>query len=140
MGICPTCGHEINEHDQFCTNCGAPVNGNTDKRNLERIYKNNKGIEVAAEILLGITNSAILLIAIIYFTIILVLHGGFITGFIIFIFILIPEIWIFPMTVHAFHSIDKKKKIGVIFKIFMLLFANFVAGILLLCRDERYLK
>ncbi len=58
---------------------------------------------------------------------------------IIFGILLVPLIWLIPMTIKIFKRRTSIEKLSMFFKIGVLLLGNFLAGVLLICDDEAWL-
>lgn len=55
---------------------------------------------------------------------------------VVFGLLLIPLLWLIPMTVKIFKRRTEVRKLSTFFKISVLLLGNFLAGVLLICDDE----
>ena len=51
-------------------------------------------------------------------------------------FAIIPLIWCIPMTVSYFNKVKNGEPVSLVFNVFVLLFVNTIAGILMLCDNE----
>ena len=111
MPFCQKCGHELQEGENVCPSCGAPVGS-------QAPLKATPAPQV------GLT------------TIELVAFVFMIIGTIAMAFAIIPLLWCIPMTIHVKKAMDDHQKIGVGFKVCTLLFVSLIGGILLLVRDE----
>lgn len=122
MRYCPNCGTEVNEDSKFCPKCGSSlelntVNGSTVNMNstinLEASKTSKKrtfysdGVKTAIKIFMILSCVAI--------------------GW-----ALIPLLWMIPMTVIVFKSLDNDEEINVALGIVILIFQSLIAGILIL--------
>lgn len=114
MPYCTKCGAEMKEEDAFCPSCGCP-----------------KGAGTAVAAAPASKEEGLTAIETVAFVFMIL---GTVFAAMVF---LIPLAWCIPMTIHAKKAMDEKRKIDVGFKVCTLLFVSIVAGILLLCRDEK---
>lgn len=108
MRYCSKCGAELNPDSAYCHNCGCPVGGYAQSHATVA----NSGLKTVVKVLMIIS---------------CVLKA----------FLVIPLFWSIPMTVVYWNSVNNRVPIGVGFKICTLLFVSLIAGILMLCDDER---
>lgn len=112
MKYCTHCGTQLDDAAVFCACCGAAVENADSSENKRSDSETDDTINVIAEVFMVLGCVAI--------------------GWCI-----IPLIWCIPMTVSLFRKVKSGRRIGVGFKVCTLLFVSLVAGIVLLCRDER---
>ncbi len=111
MKFCTHCGAQLDDAAVVCPNCGCATD--------EFVAANN----AQAAILQDSTLNTVIKVFMVL--------GCIATGW-----CLIPLAWTIPMTVHFFNSAKSGRRVGVGFKVCVLLFVNLIAGICLLCRDE----
>lgn len=112
MKYCTHCGTEMMDEAVHCSNCGFCSDSSYELNVSKNISDNNiSGLKTAAKIfmLMSCVTVGILLI---------------------------PLIWIIPMTVSYFNLVNNNKPISIEFKICTLLFVNVIAGILMLCDND----
>lgn len=112
MKYCSNCGSEVEEDAAFCQSCGKKV-GIKNSANVAPQTQESSDT-------LGLVAFVFMILACIYM------------GFALF-----PLIWCIPMTVYLNGKLKSGEPIGVGFKICTLLFVSLIAGILLLCRQEK---
>ncbi len=106
MKFCQKCGKEIVDEAVICPGCGCAVA--EEKKN--EVYGND-GLAIAAKIFLII--------------------GCLAQGW-----LLIPLIWMLPITISIFGRMKRGESVGAGLKVCALLFVNLIGGILLLCRSD----
>lgn len=107
MKFCRYCGSQVRDEAVFCPNCGCATKENTSHEEKK---------------------SALQTVAMI-FMILGCVAGGF---------MLIPLCWCIPMTVIYANSLNgTRSPVGLGFKICTLIFVSLVAGILMLCDDDK---
>lgn len=111
MKYCSYCGAELMDEAVVCPKCGCPVDGQSNNRKVQDDPDNISGLKIAAKIFMIIST---------------VCYG----------FLIVPLIWLIPMTVSYCDKIKNHEHVGLSFKICTLLFANQIAGILMLCDNE----
>ena len=107
MKYCSNCGSEVGEDATFCASCGAKIKTNQ--------TQDNQSYDT-----LGLVAFVFMILACVYM------------GFALF-----PLIWCIPMTIYVHNKLKAGEPISIGFKICTLLFVSLIAGILLLCRQER---
>ena len=113
MKYCQSCGNKADDDATFCQNCGASLGE-------QEFVRENKTSSQNSNDTLGLVAFVFMVLGCIYM------------GFALF-----PLIWCIPMTIYANNKIRSGEPIGVGFKVCTLLFVSLVAGILLLCRQEK---
>ncbi len=119
--FCKNCGHQLEENSSFCSACGTRVDNVQQVTTTNPTYSTNQPSKSTSN-----TADTLGTIAKILMIISTVLTG----------FYLIPLCWMLPMTIILCNKLKNNEPIGLGFKICILLFANTIAGILLLCRKE----
>ena len=115
--FCSNCGNSVQETAMnFCPGCGAQVSEKSGKYcAMCGKTLNSKGYQsgflTAAQVLMVLTCVLVC-------------------------WTLIPLAWLIPMTWKLFDRQNSSKRLSVGFKVCVLLFANTIAGILLLCDNE----
>jgi len=158
MKYCTHCGEQIDDDAVICPHCGCKAEGEATETAQPAPTKSNRGVTVAAEVFMVLTLVSTLICATVS-TILAIVCGvtntaiidasavingtelGAVTACLI-VFItfavtcFVPLAWVIPMTVHVFRANKIGAPIGTGFKVCTLIFVNFIAGILLLCRRE----
>ena len=114
MKYCDSCGNKLDDDAAFCQNCGKKVN-NANTNNQVFVNQTTEQTDT-----LGMIAFIFMIIACVYM------------GFALF-----PLIWCIPMTIYLNSKLKAGEPIGIGFKICTLLFVSLIAGILLLCRQEK---
>lgn len=109
MKYCVHCGNELYDEAVICPKCGCKA---------PNLKKEAKKDESDSKLLIQITKGFMLL------------------GCITYGFLIIPLIWMIPMTVSLFKKYDNNEKISLSFKILSLIFVSRIAGILMLIDSE----
>ena len=104
--FCSHCGKELLKEAVICTGCGCSVKESAPVQNVKV-----SGLAVAAKV---------------FFIISTVVMGLYI----------LPLVWCIPMTVSYSGKIKRGEKVGVGFKICLLIFVNLIGGILALCDNS----
>ena len=117
MKYCSTCGAELHDNDAFCPKCGARVDYDEPKVEVEPVYSETKTKK---------RDSTLMTVAFVFNII----------GCIIFASFIIPLAWMIPMTVSLNDKIKNNEPISVGFKVCNLIFVSLISGILLLVGDE----
>ena len=118
MAYCPKCGAKLLDDALYCQECGHKLSQETgDAIDVEPVHvtpQRNEptALQLVAEILMVITTV--------------------VTGF-----ALIPLCWMIPMTVHYFNCVKQHRKAGLAFGVCTILFANTIAGILMLVDEAQ---
>ena len=108
MKYCESCGNSMDDDAAFCPSCG-------------------KGARTQSTPQTQDTSDALGMVAFVFMILACVYMG----------FALFPLIWCIPMTVYAHNKLKSGEPIGIGFKVCTLLFVSLIAGILLLCRQEK---
>ena len=111
MKFCSKCGKELVDEAVVCTGCGCAIESVSKKEEDSNKELGYGGLGVAAQV----------------FAII----GTVVLGLWIF-----PLAWCLPMTIIFCSKVNKGEKIGVGFKVCMLLFVSLLGGIFALCMGE----
>ena len=130
MKYCQKCGCACADEAKFCASCGSsfmPDTGATKNSEPQEIHVSFT-VSPAQAAVLSSTDKTLRLIAFIFNC--LSLAGFFI--------LIIPLLWMIPMTVISWGIYKGKRPNTVAFGVCTLIFLNFVSGILLLCstKDE----
>ena len=132
MKFCVKCGKELMDEAVICIGCGCAV-----REEKTIVSKKTSGLNVAAKVfmVIGTVGNSWLSVFILFLTIV---WNEPITVITLFLF-LIPWAlsWCLPMTIVYFKKTKKGEPIGVGFKICTLLFVNTIAGILMLCDNDK---
>ena len=127
MRYCSKCGNEIEDEAVFCPHCGCRCDYNQPgKRSFntllkdhcdcrcdynQPVVKESTGLQTAAKV----------------FLILSCISGGL---------LIIPLLWMLPMTISYFNACKEGRAVSTGFKICTLLFINMIAGILMLIDSE----
>ena len=119
---CHHCGREVENGNKFCPQCGALQDrySEDDRYEEAEVVDSSKKDKVASEAQTGLD------LAIKILMIIPTVACGF---------LLIPLIWMVPMTMHAFKQAEKNEPYGIGFSICSLIFVDPIAGVLMIIRD-----
>ena len=117
MKYCSTYGAELHDNDSFCPKCGARVDYDEPKVEVEPVYAETKSKR---------RDSTLMTVALVFNIIACVIFASFI----------IPLAWMIPMTVSLNDKIKNNEPISVGFKVCNLIFVSLISGILLLVGDE----
>ena len=120
---CKNCGNQIDDKAVICTKCGCLTDSgeklNLTEQNLTQSTQNGQP-KTSNTDTLGLVAKILMIIS-------TVVSGLYI----------IPLAWMLPMTLSLSKKLKNNEPISVGFKVCILLFANTIAGILLLCmKDE----
>ena len=115
--FCKFCGHPVSEDAIYCPTCGKKL----DEVKKEEVKVEAVGLETPKK-----RNETIAQIGLVFCTINTIIAG----------FVLIPLIWMLPMTVSIYKSLQEHKPISVAMKVCTCLFLSLLGGVLLLIADE----
>ncbi len=105
--FCTHCGAQIHDDAVVCVHCGRAVEGRTP---AAQSRDDTLSVVIKAFLILGCVSQG---------------------------WLLIPLAWCIPMTVKIFNCLKTGQPISTAMKVCTLLFVNMVAGICLLCMDEK---
>ena len=132
MKKCPKCGAELLDEAVMCPACGEAIEEAVQEEQVEAAPKKNKLRLVALIFMIisiAFSGVAAILVAVQAMALDMTLA--------IALFSLVPLIWLIPMTVTLKKANDANESLSTGYKVVILLFANLVAGILLLCDKEK---
>ena len=109
MKFCQHCGKEVNEEAVVCVNCGCAIKPHTEL-NAEK----GSPLKTAIKVFLIIST----VLGSIYF-------------------FCIPLAWCLPMTLNYFNKEKRGESVSIGFKICTLLFVSLIAGILMMCDNDK---
>ena len=114
MKYCTYCGNEVHDEAIVCVHCGCAIQKSS-------TVAANPGLALAIKIFMvvGCVGQSLMLANM---------------GILI---MLLPLAWCIPMTVSVFRSLNQGRRIGLPMKICALLFVNTIAGVLLLCLNDK---
>jgi len=108
MKYCTHCGNEIHDEAVVCVKCGCAVEGANATQKSE-------------------TNDTLAIIIKIFMVLGCVAYG----------WTLIPLIWCIPLTIKVFKCLNEGTPISTGVKVCSLLFVNLIAGICMLCMNDK---
>ena len=112
---CRFCGEQVGDDAVFCSKCGARISPSTHEQNRSSSpLTSESGDSICGTI------AFILMIA----------------SCIAFGFMIIPLCWMIPMTVSYWNNLKRHEPTSAAFKVCVLIFVNFIAGILLLVDEN----
>ncbi len=129
--FCAHCGRILPEGARFCPNCGFSGEGRVCARCGRKLSEEERfcpecGFAVGRRVS-GENEGMITVIKV--FLILACVVNAF--------FFLIPLAWCIPMTVVIFRKLDAGEPVGTGMKVCTLLFVSLIAGVLLLCMEDR---
>jgi len=151
--FCTYCGAEVLSAAIICPKCGCPSKHETKRQTVTdypvEITKNSSGLRTATKVFMIISCFLPILVSCILATRLAVileildvagvnstsleLDIVYLAYSISIVLCLLPFSWVIPMTTYYFKVTNRGEKVGIVFKIFTLLFVNLIAGILMLC-------
>lgn len=142
--FCPYCGYNLGEKFNNTNNINNNFENNNQNDNYEIIIIDNRsskdGIKTAIKVFMifsciGCIFAAFYTYFVLYEVVEMYEQMGYNFSFLplFSIIVLIPLIWIIPMTIHYCKMVNIKQNVCLAFKICTLIFVNFIAGILMLC-------
>lgn len=111
MKYCMYCGTELPDDAGFCIRCGSST------RPVGPAAPRGSGV---SDVLITVVKVFLIL------------------GCVQQSFLLLPLAWCLPITLSVMNCFRDRRPVGMGLKICSLLFVNFIAGICLLCMDDRY--
>ena len=129
MKYCVKCGAELFDEAVICVKCGCPCDpGYFEKTKKKKSWYLN-GIQTAAYVfcLINIFAEIILINVIVA----LFAEMAFLALYVI------PLCVMFPLVIIWCYRVQNEKKVGVGLKVCILIFVSLIAGILLLCEEEK---
>ena len=121
MKYCTYCGNEVHDEAIVCVHCGCAIRTPA-----------NPGLVLAIKIFMIVgcigqpLTAWVNLVSLGYLDIVSTLLA-----------LLLPLAWCIPMTVSVFRSLNQQRRVGMGMKICVLLFVNTIAGVLLLCLNDK---
>lgn len=128
--FCRECGNELEEGARFCAKCGHQVD--------DGVQEGQVASSRPTTVQPGKYRTVVLIFMIISilasFPLEMYYTGDILAGVIAGA---ISLCWSLPMTIHVYNNYNSSHKIGTAFKVCVLLFVNFIAGILLLSDNQQ---
>ena len=115
MKYCTHCGAQIDDDAFYCPKCGSLCNKRFSPESEQSVPGSIKS-----------RDKDLMTVAYIFCLISTIFWG----------FLIIPLLWMVPLTASLRHKINNVKPIGVAFKVIIILFVSFIAGIILLIGDS----
>ena len=125
MKYCQYCGAEVSDDAVYCSKCGAKIGPERHESNTYSVTPATTGTSNPSNT--GERKDSICgTIAFVFMVLTCVTVG----------FAIIPLAWMIPMTVSYYNHMEKHEPVSVGFKVCVLIFLNFISGILLLVDEN----